>query len=53
MDKKKRQETLNEVHVLKELKNPFIVAYKESFLDKKLAFFPSNSIKTSKGVYAL
>ena len=35
MEKKKRQETVNEIHVLKELKNPFIIGYRESFLDKK------------------
>jgi len=35
MDKKKKQETLNEVLVLKELKNPYIVGYRESFIYKK------------------
>ena len=35
MDKKQRKEALNEVKVLKALKHPNIITYRESFMDKK------------------
>lgn len=35
MEKRKRQEAVNEIHVLKKLKSPFIIGYRESFIDKK------------------
>ena len=35
MDKKQRKDAINEVIILKALNHPYIVKYKESFLDKK------------------
>lgn len=35
LDRKKRQDALNEVVVLKELSHPYIIAYRESFVDKE------------------
>ena len=35
MDRKQKEEALNEVHVLKELRHPYIVTYRESFMEKK------------------
>lgn len=35
MDHKQKEEAVTEVHVLKEMRHPYIVTYRESFLDKK------------------
>lgn len=35
MDKKQREDAINEVHVLKAMRHPYIITYKESFMDKK------------------
>jgi NIMA (never in mitosis gene a)-related kinase 1/4/5 len=35
MDTKQRNDSVNEIQVLKSLKNPFIVTYYESFVEKK------------------
>jgi len=35
MDRKQKEEALNEVHVLKVMKHPYIVTYRESFMEKK------------------
>lgn len=35
MDKKQRKDAINEVIILKALNHPYIIKYKESFLDKK------------------
>lgn len=35
MDRKQREEALNEVHVLKALRHPYIITYRESFMEKK------------------
>jgi len=35
MDSKQKTEALNEVHVLKEMRHPYIIAYRESFMNKK------------------
>jgi len=35
MDRKQKEEALNEVHVLKAMRHPFIVTYRESFMDKR------------------
>lgn len=35
MDKKQREEALNEVQVLKNMNHPFIVKYRESFMEKR------------------
>lgn len=35
MDRKQREEALNEVTFLKALRHPFIITYRESFMDKK------------------
>ena len=35
MDKKQREEALNEITVLKALRHPYIVTYRESFMEKK------------------
>lgn len=35
MDRKQREEALNEVKFLKALRHPFIITYRESFMDKK------------------
>lgn len=35
MDKKQRKDSLNEVMVLKEMKHPNIITYRESFMHKK------------------
>jgi len=36
MDRKQKEEAVNEVGVLKSLRHPFIVKYLESFMDKKM-----------------
>ena len=36
MDRKQKEEALNEVTFLKALQHPFIITYRESFMDKKL-----------------
>lgn len=35
MDKKQKQDALNEVRVLKAMRHPYIITYRESFMDKK------------------
>ena len=35
MDRKQKEEAVNEVNVLKSMRHPFIVGYRESFMDKK------------------
>jgi NIMA (never in mitosis gene a)-related kinase len=35
MDRKQKEEALNEVHVLKAMRHPYIVTYRESFMEKK------------------
>jgi NIMA (never in mitosis gene a)-related kinase len=35
MDRKQKEDSINEVKVLKSLNHPFIIAYRESFVDKK------------------
>ena len=35
MDRKQREEALNEVTVLKALRHPYIITYRESFIEKK------------------
>lgn len=35
MDRKQKEEALNEVHVLKAMRHPYIVTYRESFMDKR------------------
>ena len=35
MDRKQREDAINEVHVLKAMRHPYIVTYKESFMDKR------------------
>lgn len=35
MDHKQKEEALNEVHVLKAMRHPYIVTYRESFMDKR------------------
>ncbi|KAL4427207.1 hypothetical protein ABPG74_022294 [Tetrahymena malaccensis] len=35
MDRKQREEALNEVHVLKAMKHPYIITYRESFIEKR------------------
>ena len=35
MEKKQKQDALNEVWVLKAMKHPYIITYWESFMDKK------------------
>lgn len=35
MDKKQKEEALNEVIVLKEMRHPYIITYRESFMEKK------------------
>ena len=35
MDRKQKEEALNEVHVLKAMRHPYIITYHESFMDKK------------------
>ena len=35
MDQKQKEEALNEVHVLKAMRHPYIVTYRESFMDKR------------------
>jgi NIMA (never in mitosis gene a)-related kinase len=35
MDRKQREEALNEVTVLRALQHPYIISYRESFIDKK------------------
>jgi NIMA (never in mitosis gene a)-related kinase len=38
MDRKQKEEALNEVTFLKELRHPYIITYRESFMDKKYIF---------------
>lgn len=40
MDRKQREEALNEVTFLKALRHPFIITYRESFMDKKWEIIP-------------
>lgn len=35
MERKQKEEALNEVHVLKSMRHPYIVTYRESFMDKR------------------
>lgn len=35
MEKKQRNEALNEVKVLKSMRHPYIVTYRESFIEKR------------------
>lgn len=35
MDRKQREEALNEVLVLKAMRHPYIITYRESFMEKK------------------
>ena len=35
MDRKQKEEALNEVTFLKAMRHPFIITYRESFMDKK------------------
>lgn len=35
MDRKQKEEALNEVYVLKFMRHPYIVTYRESFMEKK------------------
>jgi NIMA (never in mitosis gene a)-related kinase len=35
MDRRQKEEALNEVHVLKSMRHPYIVSYRESFMDKR------------------
>jgi NIMA (never in mitosis gene a)-related kinase len=35
MDRKQKEEALNEVTLLKAMRHPFIVTYRESFMDRK------------------
>jgi len=35
LDRKQKEEALNEVHVLKAMRHPYIVSYKESFVEKQ------------------
>ena len=35
MDKKQKEEALTEVHVLKSMRHPYIVTYRESFMEKR------------------
>lgn len=35
MDRKQREEALNEVHVLKAMRHPYIITYRESFMEKR------------------
>ena len=39
MDHKQKEEAVTEVHVLKEMRHPYIVTYRESFLDKQYIQF--------------
>ncbi len=34
MDKKQKEEAVVEVHVLKAMRHPYIVTYRESFMDR-------------------
>ncbi len=34
MDKKQKEEAVREVQILKQMKHPYIVTYRESFIDK-------------------
>jgi len=38
MDHKQKEEAVTEVQVLKEMRHPYIVAYRESFIDKQYIF---------------
>jgi len=38
MDRKQREEALNEVLVLKAMRHPYIITYRESFMEKKFIF---------------
>ena len=35
MQRKQKEEALNEVHILKAMRHPYIVAYRESFMEKR------------------
>ena len=37
MDKKQKEEAVVEIQVLKSLRHPYIVTYRESFMDKRQA----------------
>lgn len=41
MDRKQREEALNEVHVLKAMRHPYIITYRESFIEKRWVFLNS------------
>lgn len=36
MERKQKEDALNEVHVLKAMRHPYIITYRESFMEKKL-----------------
>jgi NIMA (never in mitosis gene a)-related kinase 1/4/5 len=44
MDRKQKEEALNEVHVLKAMRHPYIVTYRESFMDKRYMLFLKTEI---------
>ncbi len=35
MDRKQKDDAINEVHVLKAMRHPYIITYRESFMDKR------------------
>jgi len=35
LERKQKEEALNEVHVLKAMRHPYIVTYRESFIEKR------------------
>lgn len=35
MERKQKEEALNEVHILKAMRHPYIVTYRESFIEKR------------------
>ena len=35
MDRKQKEDALNEVHVLKAMRHPYIITYRESFMDRR------------------
>jgi len=49
MDRKQKEEALNEVTFLKAMRHPYIITYRESFMDKKyINGFESIIITTSR-----
>ncbi len=35
MERKQKEEALNEVHILKAMRHPYVVTYRESFIEKR------------------